>query len=200
MTWNEKQKFLSPRFWGLWCGHCKSYKREGDFHKGNRLHCKFCASKFARASYHKNPGRYLDQKKVYQAKNREKINEYARGWVKRSPSRKKRDVLSRTISKYINRTLNGTKNGKSWQRLVGYTLEELKKHLEGKFTKRMKWENRGSYWHIDHIIPLAKFNITGPDCVDFKTAWALENLRPLTAKKNIAKGAKYEGSVQLRMI
>ena len=44
--------------------------------------------------------------------------------------------------------------------------------------------------HIDHIVPVAAFNITSLDDAAFKACWALANLRPMWAKDNISKGSK----------
>lgn len=68
----------------------------------------------------------------------------------------------------------------------------------------MNWNNRGKYnykkwndndlstwtWQLDHIIPHANFHYTSMTDVDFKKCWALDNLRPVSAKENILKGAK----------
>ena len=78
--------------------------------------------------------------------------------------------------------------------LMGYTIDELKKHLESQFTDGMSWENR-SEWHIDHIRPVSSFNFTTTDCEDFKKCWALNNLQPLWAKDNMSKGDKWDGEV-----
>ena len=97
--------------------------------------------------------------------------------------------LRRRISNQIWWSLRGQKGGRSWETLVGYTLEQLKRHLERQFTKGMSWANMGQ-WHIDHILPVASFNIGSCDNPDFRACWALTNLRPLWGKENISKGAK----------
>lgn len=76
------------------------------------------------------------------------------------------------------------------QTLVGYTLADLRAHLEARFVDGMSWENIGA-WHVDHRRPLASFDISGPDCPEFKAAWALSNLQPLWARDNLIKGAKW---------
>ncbi len=75
--------------------------------------------------------------------------------------------------------------------LLGYTITELRQHLERQFTKRMSWEKfmQGDI-HIDHIIPKASFDLTDPD--QWKICWSLPNLRPLMAKDNLSKSAKVE--------
>ncbi len=82
-----------------------------------------------------------------------------------------------------------SKGGSHWESLVGYTIEELRNHLESQFTKGMTWENYGK-WHIDHIIPISFFQYVSPDDVEFKMCWRLENLRPLLGIDNIKKGNK----------
>ena len=73
-----------------------------------------------------------------------------------------------------------------WEKALGYSAPELKAHLEHQFIDGMTWENHGSLWEIDHIIPLAHFK----NRADFETAWAITNLRPLLKLLNQAKGAK----------
>lgn len=73
---------------------------------------------------------------------------------------------------------------------LGYTAADLKRHLERQFVRGMSWENYGSRWHIDHIIPLASFSLTGFDDPNFHVAWGLPNLRPLWAGENCRKSWK----------
>lgn len=85
------------------------------------------------------------------------------------------------------------RNGKSnqVQSVCGYSIVELKAHIERQFTKRMSWEAflRGEI-HIDHIIPKSSFNLASID--DVRSCWRLSNLRPMWAKENVSKGAKRE--------
>lgn len=74
-----------------------------------------------------------------------------------------------------------------FQTRLGYSPAELAAHIERQFLKGMTWANYGD-WHIDHIIPLSSFTITGVDDPNFAAAWALSNLRPLWATDNISKG------------
>jgi hypothetical protein len=83
--------------------------------------------------------------------------------------------------------LKGKSSGGYLSRL-GYTIEQLKKHLESKFSPGMSWENYGR-WHVDHIRPCASFDLADED--QFAECWALENLQPLWAADNVRKGARY---------
>ena len=75
------------------------------------------------------------------------------------------------------------------ERLCGYTIVELKSHLEKQFTKGMDWKsfNKGEI-HIDHITPIKDFNLKKEQ--DFKQCWSLSNLMPLWAKDNLSKSGK----------
>jgi hypothetical protein len=89
----------------------------------------------------------------------------------------------------MRKSLNGIKESKSWETLVGYSLEQLKLHLECQFTDGMSWENYGK-WHIDHITPLSSFDIQNYNDENFKKCWSLENLQPLWAEDNLKKSNK----------
>ena len=84
----------------------------------------------------------------------------------------------------------GGKSGKvEW--LLGYTIADLRKHLESQFTYRMNWDRfkKGDI-HIDHILPISSFNFKEIGDSEWKACWDLPNLRPLWAKDNIAKSNK----------
>jgi len=78
------------------------------------------------------------------------------------------------------------KSGSAVQDL-GCSIEKLKLHLEKQFQPGMAWENQGQ-WHIDHIIPLSKFDLT--DRGQLLKACHFTNLQPLWAKNNLSKGGK----------
>jgi hypothetical protein len=93
-----------------------------------------------------------------------------------------RKILDRNIQNSINRSIKKNKSGMTWERIVGYTLIELKKHLENQFDEKMNWNNFGSYWWIDKIIPKCEYVYTGKTN-ELKKCWSLKNLRPLESSK-----------------
>lgn len=96
-------------------------------------------------------------------------------------------VLNGRMRNAIKKAIKGDKAGRSWESLVGYTLDQLKIHIEKQFQRGMSWANMGE-WHIDHIIPKSLFKYQSAECPEFKAAWALTNLQPLWAGDNKAKG------------
>lgn len=159
----------------------------------------------------KNPDYVRASGKEYRAKNKERILEYNREWriknIEKARAKNRANTakrlktpkgkLSSNISREIRASISGkAKANRHWETLVGFTVDQLKAHLEKQFTPDMSWENYGSYWSIDHIIPIAAFNFATPEDIDFKRCWALKNLRPLEAKENMSKGAKIDRPFQ----
>ncbi len=99
--------------------------------------------------------------------------------------------INKRIATAIWRTLSGSKGGHHSENLLEFTVSQLRLHLEKQFEPWMNWENYGE-WHVDHKIPVAAFNFQTPQDLDFKRCWALKNLQPLAARKNISKGARIE--------
>ncbi len=59
--------------------------------------------------------------------------------------------------------------------------------LEYNFTSDMNWENRGSYWEIDHVRACATFNFQDPKQPKICFSW--KNQLPLESIQNRRKGA-----------
>lgn len=99
--------------------------------------------------------------------------------------------LKTRISARVSRMLIDGKQSKTTMEILGYDAKELCAHLEKQFLKGMSWENM-HLWEVDHIIPVSHFKADTIDSEDFKTCWALSNLRPLWRTDNRKKGAKVE--------
>jgi len=115
--------------------------------------------------------------------------EWRRGYSKNYTARKRanpRERLDHRVSQLVRGGLRGAKDGRTWESLVGYTIDDLYRHLERQFLPKMSWENIGK-WHVDHILPRSMFNYETAECPDFKACWAITNLRPLWAADNYKK-------------
>lgn len=102
-----------------------------------------------------------------------------------------RQMLYHRIKGWMHKHLGDKLPSRKWSAKLGYTTEELRQHLERQFTKGMSWENKG-LWHIDHIRPVSSFDISSIDDPAFLDCFGLHNLRPLWARDNLKKSAKYE--------
>ena len=68
---------------------------------------------------------------------------------------------------------------------IGCNIQYLREWFEYNFTLEMNWENYGSYWSIDHIIPVCKFDLTVED--EKLKCWNWSNLMPVTVNFNSSK-------------
>lgn len=186
-----------------WCKDCRFKWSHGGPQKRNE---------YLRKWRQENKGKI----KEYNFKNKKKIRErnlkYFRKWVqdnKEKTVKYKRDYdrnswatnpkykLNKIFSNGIRKSLKSGKDGRSWEKLVNYTANELKTHIEKQFKDGMTWNKflKGEI-HIDHKIPIAVFNFETPEDIDFKRCWALKNLQPLWARENCAKGDKIDKPFQ----
>lgn len=94
--------------------------------------------------------------------------------------------LARLLRNRLYCALMGNFKAGSAVRDLGCTIPELRVWLEAKFQTGMTWENQGA-WHIDHIVPLAKFDLT--DREQLLQACNYTNLQPLWATDNLQKGS-----------
>lgn len=121
----------------------------------------------------------------WKSRNPEKVKEYARRHNTNPKHKPKRNLRDR-FKELMGTTRKG--GSMSFSRTIGCTTKQLASYLEAQFTKRMTWDNYGTYWHVDHILPVSSFNHLDPNQV--RLCWHWTNLRPLTAKKNLEKRDK----------
>ncbi|HMN14543.1 MAG TPA: HNH endonuclease signature motif containing protein [Bellilinea sp.] len=144
----------------------------------------------------------------YRENNPDKIRAKNERWVQNNPGRmagykrrylmRPKDRIENSMRVGMHRGLTkGAKAGRRTFAILGYSVEELQRHLESHFQPGMSWSNYGKGgWEIDHIIPLSAHNYETPDDIDFKRAWALSNLKPLWASDNRKKHAKLSDGFQ----
>jgi hypothetical protein len=135
----------------------------------------------------KNKNKIIETTNAWKDKNKDRIREYNREYtLKRYNSDPvfKLKLNQRTRTRAVLKTAKSTKTSE----LLGCSYEELKIHIEQLFINNMSWENMGK-WHIDHIVPLAAFDLTKKE--NQIIAFNYKNLQPLWAIDNLKKGAKY---------
>lgn len=176
--------------------------RSGNWGKHSR--CKKCVrivnDSWAKTNYKKyssysknwklrNPSKRKEYLKTYKEKNKDKISTKRREYVNK---RRKTD-LNFKLRDNLRRRLNEHLKTRSFKKLfsvvplLGCSIPELKAHLEAQFLPGMSWENYGQ-WHIDHIFPLSKIDLSNPALQHF--AFHYSNLRPLAAEDNRKKSNK----------
>lgn len=159
-----------------WCGEVKpskKFEREGQV-EGRRhsYQCKKCAS--------------IARRENWKKLNDEKKSEIIEQIKKQNQDPKKK--IFQNLRKRAGEFKDG--NGKNKYSLdIGCSKEEFIKYIESKFQNGMTWENYGNPnmnhsdgWHLDHVIPLSKFEGTHPN--------HYTNVRPMWGLDNLSKHAK----------
>jgi len=176
------------------CSKCRIHKELYEFGKdsprkdGLSYMCKPCKNEFSSKWRKNNSEKASKSGKKYQKKNRKYLSKYRLNLRKNNPK-------SRLIESIRNRVLNGLKRNKikkSYKTVdyLGCSFEYLKKHLEEQFTPDINWDNFGSFWHIDHIVPLSFCNDNDIEFMKILTHYS--NLRPLKKEENFKKGNKID--------
>jgi len=141
----------------------------------------------------------------YWAKSPEKCRESNARWKANNPEkwkecrrkvkeRQKADPVWRAMHN-VRRRLRDVLHGKrSARTTVGCSKTEFMQHIESKFKRGMHWNNYGTHWHMDHIVPVSAFDLSDPYQAKMVNHWT--NLQPLEAKKNIEKSNTIQGNVQ----
>ena len=141
------------------------------------------------AYYQANKERILKKTDQWKKDNRERFRRHKRAYVRRHPEVR----IANNSRGRIHRMLGsqGRGRGRS-RRLIGCSPDTLRLILECRFEPGMTWDNYGSEWHVDHIIPLAAYNLTDPE--QQRQAFHYTNLQPLWAHENMAKGDEVPGT------
>jgi len=134
---------------------------------------------------------------MYRKKHLERLKESDRQYAKNV---KRKNPLIKLKEGYRRRILLALQNqnvrkDNSILKLLGCTIEKYIKYMEKQFynhpktKKKMTWKNRGlKGWHIDHIMPLCKFDLTKKSAQ--LRAFNYKNTQPMWAIDNLQKGSK----------
>lgn len=145
-----------------------------------------------RQNYYRNREKFKQHLRDRYAADPEKYRRLAKEWRERNPDYQKKRFASNPEAKMaamlrrrILKALDGEVKSGSTYELLGCTWKHLRWHIESQFDAKMTWENHGSYWHLDHIVPLDAFDLSDPKQQRRACHW--NNLQPLEAKENIRK-------------
>jgi hypothetical protein len=129
--------------------------------------------------YYKDPIN-KERKRIYIEENKPKMRKIHKERYENDENYRLRAIIRARIHKALKRN----KNNSSFDYL-GCDIDFLKKWLEFRFDDDMNWDNFGSYWHIDHILPVSAFDLTDKNQTSICFHWT--NLQPLSADENLSK-------------
>ncbi len=182
----------------VWCKQNpeKCRKAKDRWRNKNRERLRLYAENYR----NENPDKVQNQRARWYQDNKE----YKDKWHKQhTKKRKVQDINFRLACNLRTRLYNALRgNYKTGSAVsdLGCSIEELKCYLESKFETKMSWENYGSFWEIDHIIPLASFDLTVQK--ELKKSCHFTNLQPLPVAENrrIRKSAAVWIPINVRRI
>lgn len=130
-------------------------------------------------------------KKQWHDKNKDKMkawaNEYMKNRYKTDMDYRIKSLMNKRIRDYIRYKTKPTLE------FLGCSMEYFKKWTEYQFDEKINWDNMGTYWHFDHVIPCNSFDFSKEN--DILECYHWKNIRPLEAIENISKGAKLDSII-----
>ena len=146
----------------------------------------------------KNKERIKLSKKKYRDKNRVKIRKINKKYRSKKSNKRKKYIkiknrlktdtkfrLLTNLRRRIHKALKLNQKSLSTMMLIGCEIDYLMYHIQEQFKDGMTWDNYG-LWHIDHIKPCAKFDLSKPS--EQRKCFNYTNLQPLWAEENLKKG------------
>ena len=145
-----------------------------------------------------NPSRRNRPKAINDAERKRRISEISKKWAKSNPDKlrdyerkyRKLNTQFRLRKMLRNRLSSALRSQRSYKcnstiGLLGCSINDFKMYLESKFEVGMSWNNYGTGWHIDHVIPCAIFDLSKPQ--HQKRCFHFSNMQPMWASENQKK-------------
>jgi hypothetical protein len=171
--------------------------------------CLECERRMARERYHNKREECLAKAKEYKQKNKEVLKEKRKDYLAQNKEyikeryklycqnnrslilkiakeyRENNSLNVRLRKNFKSRIIENIKKNKTTTDYLGSTIQEVKKWLEFNFQDYMNWDNYGEVWHIDHTLPVSRFDLTKD--IDIYMCFNWKNLMPLHKDTNIKK-------------
>lgn len=169
------------------CVRCGNNKKINEFGKniynkdGRKNICNDCRH----AEYEKNKESICLKAKKYYMVNKYKIGIKNKKYMRNKRKNDLQFMISSNLRRRINRIANGMVKSGSSVRDLGCSISDFIYHIESRFENGMCWENYGTKWHFDHIVPLSFFDLSIRE--EFLIACNYKNIQPMWAEKNLHK-------------
>lgn len=121
-------------------------------------------------------------------KYRSRVNQNAMKYYRIAKDGRLNRYFASRIRTRIYCVLKGIKKSARTTILLGCSIEQLRTHLASRFKRGMNWNNYGTAWHIDHIIPCHSFDLSKEH--DQRKCFHYSNLQPLWSKDNLSKAKR----------
>ena len=186
----------SNKYKSMECRKC--YIKLNDENKvTNQKLCRNCNSIICKEYKQKNKEAISIYNKKYKAEHKTEIDKYNHDYNKLNRTtiqkrhtvylreKRKNDINYKISIACRNRIKKLVKGTHKTSTLIDCSKDILMEWLKSNFTSEMTFENHGSYWHIDHVIPCKHFDLTNEKQLKMCFHWS--NLQPLKASTNLSK-------------
>lgn len=180
------------------CSKCGIEKQNTEFPIG-KAYCRACGREMCKSYKQRNKGHISEYNKKYKGDHKEEVKEYNHDYnlehreeiQKRQTiyqcERKKTDPqfkMACDLRTKLSNTMKGGYKDSSIQ-TFGCEYNFLCDWIKSQFTDEMSFENYGSVWNVDHVIPCARFNLINSD--DRHKCFHWSNLRPFKYIENLER-------------
>ena len=180
----DQFRLLKNKYRQSYCLECEKAKSR-EWAKNNRAKATETARKYRQS----NPEQHAEAVKRYNKAHPEKRRKTHRTYIANTKMKDLNFKLDCSVRSRLGTALKDNAKSGSAVSDLGCSIPELKEHIEKQWQEGMSWDNWTlDGWHIDHIKPLAAFDLT--DTIQFKQAVHYTNLQPLWAEANLSKGKK----------
>lgn len=93
--------------------------------------------------------------------------------------------IKKNQSAEFRRFLSLKGRGDNLRNLICLNAIELRAWVQTRWQEGMSWENYGTVWVVDHIVPFRFFDLTNQE--DLEICWNYKNLMPMYLKDNEKK-------------
>lgn len=114
--------------------------------------------------------------------------------MRQDVSKKTMDNLKKRYQISFRRWIMGESGG-TVAPYIGADIGFVREWIASKFLAGMNWNNYGTSWVIDHIVPVRLFDLTNTE--DLKLVWHYKNVMPLYKEDNLYKEGALEFSLQM---
>lgn len=201
-----------------YCEGCKADKPIDEFVPNQkRRKCRKCLNKECREYKKKNKAKISSYNKTYKRAFKDDIKEYNHDYnlANREAIQKRQTAQHRERKKidpvyklsYRFRTRIGkfftgkVKKSAGTVELLGCDFKFVRDWLKNQFIDNMTLENHGEKWHIDHVLPCAKFNMIDEE--EQRRCFNWTNLQPMFTNDNLTKNdrvSKKEVNVHIKKV
>ena len=165
------------------------HRREGELQKKIKCVNRHIAGRSRKEFYKDNKDILLEKQKIYYENNKGVLTKKQYQYNKKKYHSDEGYRLKEILAARIREALRKSYKSASTAKLIGCSIDHLKKHLEGQFKPGMTWDNHAvTGWHMDHIIACNNFDLTKSN--EQKKCFNWKNLQPLWYDENIKKGVK----------